>query len=448
MDKDDGGRRGAEARRGRRRLRQWARHPGAPASAPAPAPSGLTEHARRLVSHAVEALRRGDGVRVEATLAELSEPGAPGWGRAVGLTLFGALERRVRTAWERGWQPAECVRMVVRELDRTAGALVADMVAAEHRRYPRSRIAPQWSRQLRELGIGPWWGDDADHPHLFAERHGLDRGATVFLAVRVAAVLEGLPELRRLCPLPGEGAPVRVDGRSDPVKLARIRGLLAKAEATEFPEEAEALTGRAQEMMARHRIDYAALSAAQDGGGEEVVGRRIPVEEPYEAHRAALLNVVARANRCEVLWHQDLGMCTVMGYAHDVQATGALFASLLVQATTAMRLAGPVRDGQGRSATRAFRSAFLAAFADRVGQRLTEAARVGEEEAVRARAGRGRDLAVVVERRSQRVAEAFRSAFPGAERAASAQPSHPLGLNAGRDAADAASLEARESLSR
>ncbi|NEA40757.1 DUF2786 domain-containing protein, partial [Streptomyces sp. SID11385] len=68
-----------------------------------------------------------------------------------------------------------------------------------------------------------------------------------------------LPAIEPVGPPPG--APR--DGLSlppahdEPRMLTRIRALLAKAEATGFPEEAEALTTKAQELMARHSIDEA-----------------------------------------------------------------------------------------------------------------------------------------------------------------------------------------------
>jgi hypothetical protein len=40
-----------------------------------------------------------------------------------------------------------------------------------------------------------------------------------------------------------------------------VRALLAKAESTTYPEEADALTAKAQELMARHSIDRAMLDA-------------------------------------------------------------------------------------------------------------------------------------------------------------------------------------------
>lgn len=58
-----------------------------------------------------------------------------------------------------------------------------------------------------------------------------------------------------------------------------MRALLAKAESTEFPQEAEALTARAQEMMARHSIDLALLEQDPEEP-EAAAARRLPVDSP------------------------------------------------------------------------------------------------------------------------------------------------------------------------
>ena len=163
--------------------------------------------------------------------------------------------------------------------------------------------------------------------------------------------------------------------------LSRIRALLAKAESTEFAQEAEALSGRAQELMAKYSIDHALL-AAETGRAETPGGRRIAVDNPYEAPKATLLQIVAEANRCRVVWSRELGLVTVIGFPADLDAVELLFTSLLVQANTAMLRTGGKRDGSGRSRTRAFRQSFLLAYAVRIGERLSEAADHAEQAAV------------------------------------------------------------------
>ena len=222
----------------------------------------------------------------------------------------------------------------------------------------------------------------------------------------------------------------------------RVRALLAKAESTEFPQEAEALTARAQEMMARHSIDLA-LVAEDPEEPEAAAARRLPVDSPYDEHRAVLLNEVAEANHCRAVWHRELGLSTVMGFPGDVEAVDLLYTSLLVQAEAAMRVSGSKRDRSGRGARRDFRASFMSAFAVRVGERLTESARAAEEAAT---AETGTDLVPVFAARERAVEAAVDEAFGALTTSRVRGPSSAEGWYEGRAAADAASLGARTRL--
>ncbi|MER0245345.1 DUF2786 domain-containing protein, partial [Streptomyces sp. HSW2009] len=200
---------------------------------------------------------------------------------------------------------------------------------------------------------------------------------------------------------PGAGAAGEAAGpaprSADPRFLERIRALLAKAESTEYPEEAEALSAKAQELMARHRIDEALLAAtdpapgaapgAADGGPDAC---RIGVEGPYESAKALLLDAVAEANGCHAVWTAEYAFSTVVGYPADLELVELLHTSLLVQATAAMRRAGDQHHATGRARrTRDFRESFLIAYASRIRERLTsvarDTARAAAHEAARAR---------------------------------------------------------------
>lgn len=415
-----------------------------------PPPSGQyrpgdAEQVLALIGQAVQALhhqRPGPAQRVVGLLTD----GTAAWRTTVDRVLFAELQQAVSQVWPRGWQPAELVRGARRETGETGAALTADLVLVQHRTYAAARVAPEWDRQIRALG-SPWWGRDADHPRRFAERHRLRPAAAVDTALRVLTFLYAVPALQLLCPLPGQAATAGVGPatRTDPAKLTRIRALLAKAEATEYPEEAEALSARAQEMMSRHSIDRAAL-AAQSGTTGDTRGRRLPVEAPYEQHKATLLSVVSETNHCRSVWHKDLGLCTVMGAAADVDAVELLFTSLLLQATRAMRQSGTTRDAYGRSTTRSFRTSFLAAFTTRIGERLAEAAVAGRDRAVDEYAESGTDLVPVLARRDREVEEAFARAFPELVEMPVTSPSNLDGWTAGRAAADAADVGVRSPL--
>jgi hypothetical protein len=88
-------------------------------------------------------------------------------------------------------------------------------------------------------------------------------------ALRLASHPEQLPSLPRLVDTPsawGKASQHR-PGPADSGRarvLSKIRALLAKAEATGYAAEAEALTAKAQHLMTRHAIDEALLLAHND----------------------------------------------------------------------------------------------------------------------------------------------------------------------------------------
>ena len=126
--------------------------------------------------------------------------------------------------------------------------------------------------------------------------------------------------------------------------------------------------------MARHSIDAAMLWAGSGDAPDAPRGRRLGVDAPYETATAMLVTVVAQANRCQAVWNKELGFSTVIGFPADLDAVELLHTSLLVQAMTALVKSGTRKHGDGKSKTRAFRSAFLTSYAQRIGERLTAAA--------------------------------------------------------------------------
>ncbi|WP_345577635.1 DUF2786 domain-containing protein [Streptomyces prasinosporus] len=259
----------------------------------------------------------------------------------------------VAAAWRRGWQPADVVRIVRRELDDVHVRLVSALVRAQ---APHDRPrGPRWKAQLDGLEAG-------DVPRT-------DRFSYATAVLELYRLLLRLPALESL----DETAADPRDRRPESRVLGRIRALLAKAEATGFPEEAEALSAKAQELMARHSVDEALL-AARAPSAETPGACRIGVEPPYEQAKAVLLDAVAGANHCRAVWNEPLGFSTVVGFAPDLEAVELLYTSLLVQATTAMTVAEAAQRAGGRRRTKTFRQSFLAAYAHRVGTRLAAVA--------------------------------------------------------------------------
>jgi hypothetical protein len=262
-------------------------------------------------------------------------------------------EEFVATAWRRGWQPADVVRIVRRELDEVHVRLVAALIRAQSADdRPRGR---RWAAQLDEL--------TRDEPRT-------DRFSYATAVLELYRLLLRLPTLETLDDLAGPGPTAP---RNESRILGRIRALLAKAEATGFPEEAEALSAKAQELMARHSIDEALL-AARAPSPDAPGACRIGVEPPYEQAKAVLLDAVATANHCRAVWNEPLGFSTVVGFEADLDVVELLYTSLLVQATTAMTRAEAAQRAGGRRRTKTFRQSFLAAYAHRIGTRLAAVA--------------------------------------------------------------------------
>jgi hypothetical protein len=323
----------------------------------------------------------------------------------------------VATAWRRGWQPADVVRIVRRELDDVHVALVAALIRAQAPDdRPRGR---RWQAQLADLPTGtPTRADRFTHATAVLELYRL---------------LLRLPALEPL----DDHEPVRRDAPAESRMLARIRALLAKAEATGYPEEAEALSAKAQELMARHSIDDALLAArSPDPAAGTPTACRIGVEPPYEQAKAVLLDAVASANHCRAVWNEPLGFSTVVGFDADLEAVELLYTSLLVQATTAMAKAEAAQRAGGRKRTKTFRQSFLAAYAHRVGTRLAAAAETQVTD----------DLLPVLASREVAVADRAERMFPETTTTRLRGVSDAAGWHEGARAADRAQMRHRPRL--
>jgi hypothetical protein len=283
----------------------------------------------------------------------------------------------VRLAWERGWQPADVVRLVRRDLGASHVRLVAELITTETRRY--ERLPPRWSDQLAELSA-----ESESESESGPTPSRTDRFSYATAVLELYRLLIRLPAVEPVGPVPG--TPVHLPPvEGEPRMPTRIRALLAKAEATGYPPEAEALTAKAQELMARHSIDDALL-ADRTRRGDVPGACRIGVDAPYETAKAILLDAVATANRCRAVWNSAYGFSTVVGFEPDLAAVELLHTSLLVQGTAAMTRAEAEQRAAGRKRTKIFRQSFLMAYAYRIGERLAAAT---EQVTAEAEAGAG-----------------------------------------------------------
>jgi hypothetical protein len=199
---------------------------------------------------------------------------------------------------------------------------------------------------------------------------------------------------------------------SDSPLLARVRKLLAKAEAAgTTPAEAEALTAKAAELMARYGIDRALLAASQPGT-DHPADRVVDVVNPWARVQAHLLCGVAAAMRCQCVLLPHGGPATrihVFGFASDIERTEILYTSVLIQMWRGLA-AAPVPAG-ARS-VRAWRRSWLLGFATAVVSRVKAAEQQAASQAATPDGSSRPGAALVLADRQQIVQRNLRHTYP------------------------------------
>jgi hypothetical protein len=171
---------------------------------------------------------------------------------------------------------------------------------------------------------------------------------------------------------------------SDPL-LERVRKLLAKAESAGVtPQEAQALTAKAAELMAKYGIDRALL-AARRPETDRPADRVVRLTNPWARVQAHLLCGIAAAMRCQcvMLPGADPGSKIHMfGFTSDIERAEVLYTSVLVQMWQGLAAA---QVPLPCASPRAWRRSWLLGFAAAVVARV----RAAEDRAVAKVAGSG-----------------------------------------------------------
>ncbi|MEU0497029.1 DUF2786 domain-containing protein [Mycobacterium sp. NPDC006124] len=232
---------------------------------------------------------------------------------------------------------------------------------------------------------------------------------------------------------------------SDDKMLARIAALLRQAENTENPHEAEAFMSAAQRLATTTSIDLAVARAhsASRTAAQTPVQRTITIGEAGSKGLRTYVQLfvaIAMANdvKCDVASNSTF--VYAYGFAEDIDATHALYASLVVQMVKASD--AYIASGAHRpTATITARLNFHLAFGGRVGQRLSEA-----RDEARQAATTGRDqqtgTAIALRNKDVELKSFYRSASKarGTWRASSASAGYS---SAARRAGDRAGQRAR-----
>jgi hypothetical protein len=199
---------------------------------------------------------------------------------------------------------------------------------------------------------------------------------------------------------------------SDTTLLQRVRKLLAKAEAVGVtPAEAEALTAKAAELMARYGIDRALLADAKpetDRPGDRV----IDIPNPWARVQAHLLCGLASAMRCQCVVLPVSGSGSrihVFGFVSDIERADVLYTSSLVQMWQGLAAADV--PAWTRS-PRAWRRSWLLGFATAVVSRVRAAEQQAAAQASVPAAESGSRTALVLADRRQVIKRAIDQAYP------------------------------------
>ncbi|WP_433565810.1 DUF2786 domain-containing protein [Nocardia sp. CA-151230] len=334
-----------------------------------------------------------------------------------------------------GWLPADIHQAARRRVDDFAVSFLIDTMADAVRPFAPATVDETWVAQLGELAADVWWSDSAPHFGQWAAKHMLTTTEALTTVIESLALLILLPKLELIRPLPGTARPTAaVPHHVDEKVLGRVRGLLAKAESTSFPEEAETLSAKAQELMTKYALDRVLVDA--DTAVPDLPGaRRMWLDTPYTDAKALLIDVVAKANRCRAVFSAAWDFMTIVGDDADLDAVELLSTSLLVQATRAMIANGDKASRSDEARSRTFRKSFLVAYATRIGERL-EAATA----ATIAESAEPERLLPVLASHQIAVDAAFDTLFPQARNRGITIRS-AAGWDAGRVAADRARLD-------
>ena len=300
-----------------------------------------------------------DGAHVQPLIDALAQGLGLERGRErVVFRLGSLLQSDIARVLDSGWAHDEISRVVRRRAGATAASIVAGPlgeVAPRHRRNGGPVSASWQATSVRKLDpTSSTWRADL---------------STAIAVLSIIGHLPALPSLGNV------GSRTRNPRSHEQERLfTRIRGLLTKAESSDFAEEADAFMAKAQELMTRYCIDRTMVEADAEGeGSSQVESRRVWLEDPYLQAKALLLANVAGANRCRAVVDREFGFSTLVGHPGDLDATDLLFTSLLVQATRRITMLGNDPTYAQRSRKPSYRRSFLMGYAGRIGFRLREA---------------------------------------------------------------------------
>lgn len=234
----------------------------------------------------------------------------------------------------------------------------------------------------------------------------------------------------------------------------RVKNLIAKADSTEFEEEAETYRKQAAKLIAKYSIDAARLTD-MSAGQRPIVSVVVDTSKPYAKEFQRLVGVIAMALSCSGLDITDGSHSYIYGSQEQVDQVmmyyELIWPQMLVEVSEAYPDSGPmfVTDltdrptlGPSGGDVRSYRRSFAAGFAVRIGQRLEEVMKeaVSEEEEEGVTLSNFGSGALVLQTEQERAEAILRQDFAGKINERKQQRNYGHGLTEGYDAGDRADI--------
>ena len=220
----------------------------------------------------------------------------------------------------------------------------------------------------------------------------------------------------------------------DPSLVNKVRKLLAMAERSPNPNEADAFSRKAAELIAAHRIDSQRLRSEAN---DDLAVIEVPLGRgAYVRGRLALLQVIGEGQGCRIVFEvRDIGtVAFVAGFRSDLDTTLLLFNSLHTQASSRMTS----ERRATAAATQQWRRSFLFGYADQIRLMLSKIADQAQHHVHPSNAA-----LPALRARTRRVDEFSRAQFGRVLAARQAKAATTTGWEAGRRAAQRADLGRR-----
>ena len=186
--------------------------------------------------------------------------------------------------------------------------------------------------------------------------------------------------------------------------IDKIRGLMAKAESSEFEEERNAFLDKATELMAKHRVDMAMLQLAGNKADDPVETRLITLTYQHIPKQGLLAGTCTLFDIHAI--RSGKKNVSLIGHKSDLDMYETLFVGLELQLDRELTEV----QGDYNTATKSVRSAFAKGWVSRVCSRMNDHYSRQQEEAVSS-SGQSESVALVLASREETVSAKYQELY-------------------------------------